>query len=67
MAANQSNPLNDQHCACLDAVIESTAHTAELIRKCRECGIDVAKAEQVNNAQRDFAMKAKGQFFPERV
>lgn len=61
-----SEPLTDDHCACLDQVLESVVKTRDLIRKCKNCGLDVSKAEEEINAQEQLARKLKSEFFPDR-
>ena len=61
-----SHPLTNDHLAILNGVLESLPRTEDLIRKCKNCGLDVAQAEQEVAAQRDLATRLKQQFFPGR-
>lgn len=61
-----NNPLTDEHCACLDNVLDSITRTRDLIRKCKNCGLDVSKAEEELNEQERLARSIKSQFFPDR-
>lgn len=62
-----ANPLNDDHCRCADTILQSAAITADLINKCRDCGLDVEEAQRQNDDQREFARKIKANFFPDRA
>jgi hypothetical protein len=61
------SPLNNEHCKCIDDALEHIARTAELIRKCKDCGLDMGRAEQENQAQLELATRIKRNFFPNRV
>ena len=58
--------LNDQQCACIDAVLTSIAETRELIAKCKDCGIDMQRIEDELNQQEKLAAGIKRNFFPDR-
>lgn len=60
------NPLNDTHCDCLNKVLESTAYLAKLIGDCKDCGIDMGPADELNTIQRETATALKAKFFPNR-
>lgn len=62
-----SSPLKDEDCDCLDRVLESVRDTAELIARCKACGLDVAKAQEENERQKALAESLKRNFFPQRV
>ncbi len=61
-----NNPLTDEHCACLDRVMDNIVQTRDLLRKCKNCGLDVSRAEEEVNAQEQLARKLKAEFFPDR-
>lgn len=63
----ECNPLTGEHCSILDRVLLSTAETADLIRRCKECGLPVDDAEQQNTAQREIARRIKASFFPDQL
>lgn len=63
---NANSPLTDEHCACLDSVLDSIIKTRDLLRKCKDCGLDVSKAEEETNEQERLARKLKANFFPDR-
>ncbi len=64
MSKQNDCSLTDVHRQCLDAVLQSTARLAEHLRKCKECGLDVDDMVRENDRHREFATKAKQQFFP---
>lgn len=59
--------LNDEQCQCLDHVLQSIAYTRDLLRKCKDCGLDTSKAEEELNAQEQLAQGLKRNFAPHRV
>lgn len=61
------NPLTDEHCQCLDQVLDSIAVTQQLLEKCRSCGVDVSAFESRNAEQRKMAESLKRTFFPDRI
>ncbi len=61
-----NNPLTAEHCDCLDRVLDSIKTTRELIGKCKNCGLDVTRAEEELNAQEQLASRLKQTFFPNR-
>lgn len=61
------NPLNQEHCDCLNLVLQHAQQTADLITKCKACGFDMDKAEEENAAQIQLASALKQQFFPNQV
>ena len=63
--ATNSPYLNDQHCACIDAVLQSIAQTTKLLQDCKECGLPVDDYIAQNEAQRQMAVALKGKFFPQ--
>jgi hypothetical protein len=60
------SPLNPEHCDCLDKVLQSIARTRELIHQCKDCGLDMSRAEEENIAQEALATRLKAKFFPNR-
>jgi hypothetical protein len=63
--ATTSYVLNDQHCACIDAVLAQNAQVAKLIQDCRDCGLPVEDALADNTKMRDMAVAIKAKFFPQ--
>ncbi len=63
---NNSAPLTDEHCECLNQVLASISQTRELVQRCKNCGLDVSRAEEEINSQEDLAKKLKAEFFPNR-
>ena len=61
------NPLNEEHCECLDRVLRETALTRQLIADCKECLMDAGDREVENEMQADIAGRYKRTFFPGRV
>ena len=61
---NGHSPLNQDSCDCLTRVLGSCAETDQLIKACKECGLDVETAESQNNGQRELASRLKRTFFP---
>ena len=59
-------PLNEQQCQCIDNVLQSIAYTRELLRKCKDCGLDMSRAEDELNAQEELAKGLKRNFSPMR-
>lgn len=66
MATSVKHPLTDEHCECLDKVLQAVPEALELVRTCKDCGLDVAKIEQTLNAQLRMAQRLKAQLFPDR-
>lgn len=58
--------LNDEQCNCLDQVLQSIAYTRDLLRKCKDCGLDTSKAEEELNMQEQLAQGLKRNFAPMR-
>jgi hypothetical protein len=63
--ASNSPFLNDQHCACLDAVLQSVAQTGKLLQDCKDCGLNVDDFIAQVDAQRNLATALKAKFFPQ--
>ena len=61
------HPLTDEHCKCLDRVLESYTPAMDLAKACQDCGWDVSNEIDTLNAQRRMAETAKARFFPQRV
>jgi hypothetical protein len=59
-----SQPLNSDHLAILNNVLQSIPTTQDLIGKCKQCGLDVEQAEQMTNAAHTLATNLKRVFFP---
>jgi len=58
--------LNDEQCQCIDQVLQSIQYTREILRKCKDCGLDTAKAEEDLNIQENLAQGIKRNFAPMR-
>lgn len=56
--------LTDEHCACLDRVLERTPGLLKLASACEDCGWDVTDRRAVLEEQLEMARKAKSVFFP---
>lgn len=67
MAKQQATgPLTEEHAKTLDKVIKSCAETAEYLRKCAACNINVDKEARENAEQEAMAKKMKATYFPNR-
>lgn len=62
----KENPLTDDDCQCLDGILQSIAKTRELIAKCKDCDLNMDKAEVEIEAQERLARGLKRNFFPNR-
>lgn len=62
----QANPLTDDHCKCLDKVLESVPPALELARACQDCGWDTSEYIAQLEGQKKMAELAKAKFFPHR-
>lgn len=60
------HPLTDEHCNCLDRVLDSVPKALELARACTDCGWDVSDQIRILEEQLRMAQKAKQTFFPNR-
>ncbi len=58
------HPLTEEHCKCLDKVLEGAVSALELARACKDCGFDVSELESQIVAQKEMAEKLKAKFFP---
>lgn len=61
---NPSHPLKPEHGDMITRVLEGTAANRELIRKCKECGLDFDAAHDQNEQHHQMARKLKETFFP---
>lgn len=66
MANQQTSPLGDEECKCLDRVLERTPNLIKLAQDCENCGWDVSAAKETLQEQQDMARKAKATFFPNK-
>lgn len=66
MANPVDNPLDKDHCKCLDDVLEAAARVRTLIQKCKNCGLDMTEFDSDNESHAEMARKAKSEFFPNR-
>lgn len=60
------HPLTDEHCKCLNKVLESMPTAFDLAQACIDCGWDVTDLVDTLRAQKKMAETAKAKFFPER-
>lgn len=58
--------LTDDHCDCLDRVLQSCAITGDCIERLKAAGVPVGKAEAENDMQRNMASALKREFRPDR-
>jgi hypothetical protein len=61
---NPSANLTDEHCDCLNRVLQRTPALNDLAHKCEQCGWDVSAAKETLQEQMNIARKAKQVFFP---
>lgn len=59
--------LTDEHCKCLDRVLDTIQPGLEAAKVCTDCGWDVTHLIEALKAQDEMARKAKAAFFPNRV
>lgn len=64
---NLIHPLTDDHCKCLDKILESHMPAMDLAKACEECGWDMTDIINTLNSQKKMAEVAKAKFFPARV
>lgn len=64
MAKKQASPLTQEHCDCLNRVIERTQSAIDLAQQCSDCGWDTSAVQEALQEQLDMARKAKANFFP---
>ena len=57
------NPFSDEHCQCLDAVLESSAAVAACLAKCKASGLEVGDLVAKNERQAAIAGKLRSAFF----
>jgi hypothetical protein len=62
--ATNSQFLTDQHCACLDAALQSIAQTRQILANCKDCGLPVDDYVAQNDAQGQLVSALKAKFFP---
>lgn len=61
------NPLTDEHCKCLDNVLNNTPEYLQLADKCIECGWEFGQQfKERLLQQQEMARRAKAAFFPDR-
>lgn len=61
------NPLTDEHCNCLNRVLEQTPPALELAQACIDCGFEFGQQfkERLLEQQRQATL-LKAKFFPHR-
>lgn len=58
------HPLTQEHCKCLDRILESYTPAMDLAKACQDCGWDVSEFMATLDAQKLMAERAKAKFFP---
>lgn len=59
-----NHPLTQEHCRCLDKVLESVPPALELAQACTDCGWDMSEYVAELKRQQEQATRAKQRFFP---
>lgn len=59
-----TSPLKPEDCTTLNGVLQHCFNTADLIEKCKNCGLPVEEMEAINNSHIEMAKNLKAQFFP---
>lgn len=62
-----NNPLKQEHCDCLDKILESVPMSLEQARACEECGLDMGEYIAQLEQQQAIATRLKAKFFPNRL
>lgn len=65
MQTPKLSPLNGEHKAILDRVLQSCGDLAEFLDACDGCRLDVKEAKERMRAQKEFCESVKRNFFPE--
>jgi hypothetical protein len=52
-------PLNDQHCATLDRIIETAPQVLDIIADCAECEVDLPGARESLTRSLEIARKLR--------
>lgn len=60
-------PLKEEHCTTLDCIIQRANELQDMLQKCQQCNLDVAKLVEENNRQLKLATDLKRTFFPDRA
>lgn len=60
------SPLTDTHREVLDRLRQCCTETAEYLRACKECGLDVDELLARNQRQLEIADQVRRTFFPDR-
>lgn len=58
------NPLNQQMCNDIDAVLQSCPDITDTIAACERCGMDLTAEKERVQAQKEFATNVKREFNP---
>ena len=58
------HPLTQDHCDVLTTVLARLHDVEELLRACRDCGLDTSQMDQWLSAQKEQAERLKRTFFP---
>ena len=58
------NPLTQQHCKDLDAVLQMAPHIRDTIKAYEECGLDCSQQKEIHEAQVELASAIKRKFNP---
>jgi hypothetical protein len=67
MPAPKMNPYQQEHCDCVNRVLESTPNVQELLECLERCGIKVDELKDRNGSNRQMAEALKREFFPDRA
>lgn len=67
MAIEPLRPLSEQHLADLNLALEAAARFQDLIGKCQNCGLDMARQKDELGLIVQMAERLKKEFFSERV
>lgn len=59
-------PLTDEDYARLCEAEKMCTETADYLKRCEECGINVDPETRKNNEQLELARKMRAKFFPDR-
>jgi hypothetical protein len=58
------NPLTQEHCDCIQRVIQSIPNIRETIAACEQCGMTFEQERELLKAQEEFATRVKSAFMP---
>ena len=61
------SPLNQEHCQCINDTMQAVAYTKDLVKRCSDCGFDMARENAELEAQEAVLNGLKRNFFPQAV